>query len=182
MKKALLLLAPGFEEIEALGTCDVLRRLGIEVTLAGVSGIKVAGSHGIKVEADAELKDLDSNEYDALILPGGMPGAENLLAHKDLVREFCGEGRVVAAICAAPMVLSAAGVLHGRNFTMYPGFEKYLNEGEEPTGNAVEYDGNIVTAKGPGSTVFFAAAIGRLLDVPAERTGEVLDSMHIIVG
>ena len=118
MAKVLLLLAPGFEEIEALGTCDVLRRLGVEVTLAALDGREVAGAHGVRVVADAELAALEVAKFDAVVLPGGMPGAVNLLAVKDLVRDFAEKGKVTAAICAAPLVLSAAGVLKGRTFTM----------------------------------------------------------------
>ena len=180
MKKVLLLLASGFEEIEALGTCDVLRRLGVEVTLAALSGREVAGAHGIRVLADAELGGINADDFDALILPGGMPGAVNLLTVKDLVLEFAREGKITAAICAAPIVLSAAGVLRGRTFTMYPGFEKYLNDGEVPTGGAVECDGTVVTGRGPGATSFFAAEVARALGVPAERIGRTLEAMFVI--
>jgi len=177
MSKVLLLLAPGFEEIEALGTCDVLRRLGVEVTLAALDEREVAGAHGMKIVADALLDGLDPEPFDAVVLPGGMPGAVNLLAAKDLVLAFAREGKVTAAICAAPIVLSAAGVLKGRTFTMYPGFGKYLGPGEEPTGRLVESDGTVVTGKGPGATFFFAAAVARALGVDPVSTGEVLSSM-----
>jgi len=177
MSKVLLLLAPGFEEIEALGTCDVLRRLGMEVTTAALKGREVAGAHGIRVVADAELKDVDAGSFDAVVLPGGMPGAVNLLEAKDLVLAFAREGKVTAAICAAPLVLSAAGLLKGRTFTMYPGMGKYLAPGEEPTGRLVECDGTVVTGKGPGATFFFAAAVARALGAAPEATGEVLASM-----
>ena len=177
MSKVLLLLAPGFEEIEALGTCDVLRRLGIEVTMAALEGREVAGAHGIRVAADAALDQVKPDDFDAVALPGGMPGAVNLLAVKDLVLAFAREGKVTAAICAAPIVLSAAGVLKGRTFTMYPGFGKYLNPGEEPTGRLVESDGTVVTGKGPGATFFFAAAVARALGATPQATGEVLASM-----
>ena len=177
MSKVLLLLAPGFEEIEALGTCDVLRRLNVDVTMAALEDREVAGAHGVRVVADAELKNIDPADFDAVVLPGGMPGAVNLLAAKDLVLAFAREGKVTAAICAAPLVLSAAGVLQGRTFTMSPGMGKYLAPGEEPTGRLVECDGTVVTGKGPGATFFFAAAVARALGVAPQATGEVLASM-----
>ena len=177
MSKILLLLAPGFEEIEALGTCDVLRRLGMEVTTAALNGREVAGAHGIRVAADAELGNVDAAGFDAVVLPGGMPGAVNLLAAKDLVREFARGGKITAAICAAPIVLSAAGVLANRTFTMYPGMGKYLKPGEEPTGRPVESDGTVVTGKGPGATFLFAAAVARALGATPKATDEVLSSM-----
>ena len=177
MSKILLLLAPGFEEIEALGTCDVLRRLDMEVTMAALNGREVAGAHGVRVAADAELKDVDAEKFDAAVLPGGMPGAVNLLAVKDLVRDFARKGKVTAAICAAPLVLSAAGLLAGRTFTMYPGMGKYLKPGEEPTGRPFESDGTVVTGKGPGATFLFAAAVARALGATPKATDEVLSSM-----
>ena len=178
-KKIMLLLAPGFEEIEALGTCDVLRRLKFDVTLTALSGKEVAGAHGMRVAADAELGKLDRENFDAVVFPGGMPGAVNLLAVKDIARDFAAAGKVVAAICAAPIVLSAAGVLQGRAFTMYPGFGKYLHPGEAPTGRLVEVDGKIVTGKGPGATFFFAAAVARALGATPAETGDVLSSMFV---
>ena len=178
-KKVLLLLAPGFVEIEALGTCDVLRRLKFDVVLAALSGREVSGAHGMRVAADAELGALDKESFDAVVFPGGLPGATNLLAVKDLAREFADRGKVVAAICAAPIVLSAAGVLKGRAFTMYPGFGEYLGKDEEPTGRPVEVDGNIVTGKGPGATFFFAAALARALGAAPAETGGVLSAMFV---
>lgn len=177
MSKVLVLLAPGFEEIEALGTCDVLRRLGLEVTTAALNDREVGGAHGVRVVADAELAALDIAAFDAVVLPGGMPGAVNLLAVKDLVRDFADKGKVTAAICAAPLVLSAAGLLEGRTFTMYPGMGKYLKPGEHPTGRMVETDGTVVTGKGPGATFLFAAAVARALGVEPRATGEVLGAM-----
>ncbi len=179
MKKIMLLLAPGFEEIEALGTCDVLRRLGLDVALTALSGSKVIGAHGIQVAAEAAAGDLDPADFAAVVLPGGMPGAVNLLSARDLVAQFHASGKVTAAICAAPIVLSAAGVLRGRRFTMYPGFGDYLAPDEIPTGRLVERDGGVITGKGPGATVFFAAEVARALGIPAERTAQELAAMFV---
>lgn len=166
MKKVLLLLADGFEEIEALGTADILRRLGIEVVLAGLEKLTVTGAHGMVITADTELSAAAAEDFDCVFLPGGMPGAANL-DKSDLVTRVLNtvndRNGIIAAICAAPFVLAKRGLLNGRKFTMYPGFESELG-GLTYTSNPAETDGNIVTGKGPGAVFEFsrqlAAALG----------------------
>jgi 4-methyl-5(b-hydroxyethyl)-thiazole monophosphate biosynthesis len=159
MKNAALFLANGFEEIEALGTVDILRRAEIQVKTISVTGdLKVIGAHQIPVIADALFDEMNFSNIDVLILPGGMPGASNLNAHdglKKLLAKQAAEGKQVAAICAAPLVLGGLGLLKGKNATCYPGFEAQLL-GANITGKNVTVDGNITTGKGPGLVFDFA--------------------------
>lgn len=161
-----LFLATGFEEIEAIGTADILRRAGLDLQLVSVTGeLTVTGAHGIGIEADALFEDVDFFETDLLVLPGGMPGAANLAAHSDLcerLRDHAYLGRPVAAICAAPLVLGRLGLLEGKRATCYPGFEGEL-EGATCTGALVEVDGNIVTGKGPAAVFEFGYALVELM-------------------
>jgi len=174
MQKILLILADGFEEIEALGTADILRRLKFEVVLAGLTARNVTASHGVRVTADALLAEIDPAEFAAAVLPGGLPGATNLRADdrvRDLLRSFHSAGKVTAAICAAPIVLARAGLLDNCRFTMYPaeGLFQYLGAGLRPLPDLAVTDGTVVTGKGPGATPAFAAAIARALGL-AEKT------------
>ena len=159
MKKVALFLANGFEEIEALGTIDILRRAEIEVTTVSISEQKeVTGAHNIGVLADKLFGEIDFSQFDVLVLPGGMPGAKNLNEHEELkkqVTHFAENGKQVAAICAAPMVLGGLNLLKGKKATAYPGFEDKLI-GAEITGEKTVVDGNIITGKGPGLVFDFA--------------------------
>ena len=167
-----LFLADGFEEIEALATVDVLRRCGIEVqTVSVTEEIIVEGAHGVGVVADELLESVDVTDSEALILPGGMPGAEtlaNTLKLQEILKVHAAKGGLCCAICAAPMVLGRLGLLKGRRATCYPGFEKFL-EGAEYTATAVEEDGSFITANGPSSAVDFACAIGKKLGADVEN-------------
>lgn len=162
MKKAFVFLATGFEEMEAIGITDILRRGGIEArTVSITTERKVTGSHGIEVTADLLLTEADFVDADALILPGGLPGSKNLNACeplKELLLEQYRQGKTVAAICAAPLVLGGLGLLKGRKATCYPGFEPTMI-GAEATGNAVEKDGPVITGRGPGLVQPFAVAL-----------------------
>ena len=162
MKKAIVFLANGFEEMEALGTVDILRRGGIEVTTVSITAdLVVTGAHNVPVTADKTLDNVVLNEADALILPGGMPGASNLNSSeplKEALLQQYREGRIVAAICAAPMVLGGLGLLKDRNATCYPGFEPKLI-GANVTGEAVEISDNVITGRGPGLVMNFALAL-----------------------
>ena len=162
MKTIYVFLAEGFEEIEALTPVDVLRRAGLNVeTVSVMDEREVIGAHGVPVVADILFEEVNEADAEMLVLPGGMPGASNLDEHEglsELIHLFASEGRALAAICAAPMVLGKRGVLDGRRATCYPGFESYL-DGAEYTGSLVETDGNIITGKGPGAAMDFAFTI-----------------------
>lgn len=174
-----IFLADGFEEIEALATVDILRRCGIDVQMVSTTGKRlITGAHGIPVMSDALLRRSEYADCDGIILPGGMPGAKNLLQSEALRKALlshAAERKLIAAICAAPIVLGLNGLLKGRRATCYPGFEEDLREAE-CTGRPVEEDGNIITAYGPAAARDFAAAIARRF-VPDETVDRVLHDM-----
>lgn len=164
MKQVAVLLAPGFEEGEALLTVDILRRAGITCHTLGIDGNPtVTGSHGITVVADKILDDTITG-YDMIVLPGGMPGAENLKNSERViaaVRAFDRDpAKHVAAICAAPMVLKAAGITAGRRLTSYPA-EKYIALFDDSSycDDLVVIDGRMITSRGPATTFAFAFAL-----------------------
>lgn len=181
MKKVTLFLANGFEEIEALGTIDILRRAGIPVQTVSITNEKnVTGAHHITVLADAIFREVDFTNVDVLILPGGMPGAKNLNEHEELKRKIkvhAEKGKVVAAICAAPLVLGGLGLLEGKKATCYPGFEDQLI-GAKVTGNKVSVDKNIITGKGPGLVFEFALELVETI-IGAEIRKEVQEGLLI---
>lgn len=150
-------LADGFEEIEAVTIVDILRRAGCTVTTAGLKKKDVTGAHAINVQADTTLKQLPPS-YDGLILPGGMPGTDNLLRSSQVlsfVQDTFNNGLLCGAICAAPIVLGKAGILDGRRATCYPGYEDQLT-GARYIEAAVVRDRNIVTSRGVGTALAFA--------------------------
>lgn len=155
-----VLFADGFEEIEAITLVDVLRRAEIEVLMTGVKGHSVIGAHAIRMEMDTILAELPA-DLDGVILPGGMPGAKNLAENPavlTLIRELSAQNKWIAAICAAPIALSAAGILQNRRITCYPSFEQQMPEAQY-TGAVVETDGQIITARGPGAAFAFALTL-----------------------
>ena len=162
MSKAYLFLADGFETVEALAPVDVMRRAGIEVVTVSIMGRKeVISAQDVTVLADTLFEDTCYNDADALILPGGGVGTDNLSAHMPLrskLAEAHAKGKLVAAICAAPMVFGRMGILEGKKATCYPGCESDLF-GATYTAAPVEQDGNIVTACGPGASFYFGFAI-----------------------
>ncbi len=156
-----VLLAEGFEEVEALAPVDVMRRCNIDVAIAGVGGREICGAHSIGVCADLNAEDIDFDTVDGIILPGGMPGTLNLQKNEGVMRllDYCmSNGLLVAAICAAPMILGDAGYLKGREAVCFPGFEEHLT-GAEISDAGVVTSGNIITAKGAGAALAFGAAI-----------------------
>ncbi len=155
-------MATGFEDIEALGTLDVLRRAGLDARTVSMTGDRmVATAHGVKVMSDELFEEADFGAAQMVVLPGGLPGAANLDAHAGLaevLKDFHKQGKHIAAICAAPMVLGHLGLLEGLKATCYPGFEEHLG-GAAAEGNPVEVAGKIITGKGPGLTFDFALAL-----------------------
>ena len=168
MKRVLVPLAEGFEEIEAVTVVDLLRRANIEVRTAALAGRRVTGSHGITLEADLGLDGVRAADYDMIVLPGGMPGADHLKRDARVVRllqEFASTGRYAAAICAAPGVLAHAGLLDGREATSFPGFlGKDSAPGIRLNDAPVVIDGKVVTSRGPGTAIDFALALIALLE------------------
>lgn len=154
-------LADGFEEIEALTVVDVLRRAEIPVLSVGIGGSAIEGSHGITVSADIEIEAVETGEIEALVLPGGMPGTENLWKSarlRGILESAFKNGLHIFAICAAPIILGRLGFLKNRKATCFPGFEKELL-GAEITPCGVCPDGNIITARGPGAALPFSYKI-----------------------
>ena len=168
MSRVLVPLAEGFEEIEAVTVVDVLRRAGIEVHTASLDGPRVTGSHGVTVLADKALDAVVADEYDMVVLPGGMPGAEHLKNDPrviSLLRRFAAEGRYTAAICAAPGVLAHAGLLEERAATSFPGFLKADSApGIRLRDDAVVVDGKVVTSRGAGTAMEFGLVLIDLLE------------------
>ncbi len=163
MAKVLVPLANGFEEIEAISIIDVLKRAGIDVTVAGLNSIEVVGAYAkIPMKTDTLLENINIEEYDMMVLPGGLPGAE-YLAKSDLVKKYINilneKGKYVGAICAAPWALKEAGVLEGKKHTNYPGFEEKTGVEGYVSDQKVVVDGNVLTSRGPGTAICFALEI-----------------------
>ncbi|MDD3355431.1 MAG: DJ-1/PfpI family protein [Dysgonamonadaceae bacterium] len=171
MKKVVVFLAEGFEEIEAISIIDILRRAEVAVTTVSVTGDQtVKGAHNIPVEADKLFDNVNFADYNMLVLPGGMPGAKNLNEHegvKSQLKEFA-ENKFIGAICAAPMVLGNMGLLKGKRATCYPGFEAELIEATV-THEPVTIDGNIITGKGPAFAISFSLQLIETLVGKAAR-------------
>jgi len=172
-RNAIVVFAEGFEEIEAVTPADVLRRAGVDVALVGLDAMQVCGAHGIKFEMDRTLEREET--ADAIILPGGMPGAEGLAASSrllDVLRAQSSAGRFIAAICASPgLVLGAHGFLKGKRATCYPGFESHFGPGAVYVEQDVVRDGNVITSRGPGTAFAFGLELARVLagDAVAEE-------------
>ena len=159
-KRALLVLADGFEEIEAFAPFDILKRAGVDVLLTGLSAKEIKSARGAKILTDTILDEKDLS-FDAVIFPGGSTGAENLSKSekaKNLIRKMHEDGKIIAAICASPaVVLEPTGILKGKKVTGYPGTLKDSAE------DAVCVDGNIVTSKGPGTAHLFGFKLAEIL-------------------
>lgn len=158
-------LAPGFEEVEAIASVDVLRRAEYQVKTVGIGGKKVTGSHGVEITADIVDSEVTTDDMELVLLPGGMPGTLNL-EKSPIVQaslDYCvREGKYIAAICAAPSILGRRGDLKGKEAICFPGFESQLH-GAKIAESAVCVDGKIITGKGPGVTLAFALKIVEML-------------------
>lgn len=178
--KVIVFLADGFEEIEALTVVDYLRRMDIQVdTLSITEEREVEGAHKIRVLSDKnidEIKNLDS--YEGVIIPGGLPGATNLRDDDkviDIVEKMYKNNKLIAAICAGPIVLEKAGILEGKKTTSYPGFEDQLGSAIYKKDNVVK-DGNIITSRGPALAVDFTIEITEYL-LGKERADELKEDI-----
>ncbi len=158
---AIVPLADGFEELEAVTIIDILRRVNISVTTLFLQNNPVIGSHNIAITADANIDDISSEKYSLIVLPGGQPGSTNLKNDAriiSLIKEICSTSGYAAALCAAPIVLAASGVLEGKKATCYPGYEAEL-KGATVISDTVVHDGNVITSKGPGTAIPFVLKI-----------------------
>lgn len=174
MSRVLLPLAEGFEELEAVTIVDLLRRARIEVLLAGLQPGPVRGSRGTVIVPDTDLDTALEQEFDMVVLPGGQPGATNL--QKDarirvLLQDMSGQHKPTAAICAAPAVLAAAGLLDGRRATAFPGaIDPAAHPAITLSDEAVVRDGNFITSRGPGTAMDFALALIEILSGDETRS------------
>ncbi|MBI9104049.1 MAG: DJ-1/PfpI family protein [Spirochaetales bacterium] len=166
MKKVIVFLADGFEEVEAVTPIDFLRRAECDVFIAGVTGKMVEGAHGLLVEADGLISDIPQ-DADAVVIPGGMPGAENIAdsaAALNIISSVFDRGGLVASICASPgVVLSRIPILNTRKATCYPGFQKYFPDDATYLEESVVVDGNLITSRGPGTALSWAIELVKYL-------------------
>ena len=167
MAKALVFLASGFEEIETVTIVDVLRRAGVDVTVAGLAPNIVEGKHGMRIVPDKSIDDVPVEDFDAFVVPGGNPGYKNLRNDPrviNMVKKAFDSNKLVAAICAGPTVLSDAGILKGKACTIYPGMDEELEAGGgKPKQDMVVVDGNIITSRGPATALPFALKLAEKL-------------------
>lgn len=186
MAKVYEFLATGFEDIEALIPLDIMRRAGVDFKTVSITGdLYVESAHGVSIKADMLIEDADMSDADLIMLPGGLPGATNLNAHngvKKAIIEQNARGKMIGAICAAPMVLGGIGLLQGRCATCYPGFEKYL-EGAEYTHELCTVDGNITTGEGPAAALPYAyTLLAALTDrQTADQVAEGMMYKHLML-
>lgn len=174
--KVAVLLAEGFETIEALTTVDILRRAGVECHTFAIKNQEVTTSHHITLKADKVFNE-EIKDYDVVVLPGGMPGAVNLRDDErviNLLKEFNSKKKIIAAICAGPISLGKAGISEGKNVTCYPGFEEQLGNCNYQK-ELVVIDRNIITGRGPAAAIPFAFEI--LKQIAPEKVDEIKKAM-----
>ena len=180
-EQVVVVLAHGFEEIEAVTPIDVLRRAGLDVVVAGVGATSVQGAHGVTYQCDIALEEIQSTPS-AIVLPGGLPGSENLgksEAVKELTLRVHESGGICAAICAAPaLTLAKFGLLDGCTATCYPSFEKEFDPSTKHSEDRVVVDGNIVTSRGAGTSLEFSLKLAAILAGPT--TAEQLKGQMLV--
>lgn len=175
-----IILGNGFEESEALVPADLLRRAGVEVALTALQGQEVTGGHGITVKADLELSQVDPDDVDLIFLPGGLGGVEAISACPQaltMIRAIYEKGRYVTAICAAPTILAALGLLEGRKAVCYPGMEAQMAGAVIQKGTPVVTDGTLITGEAAGSAFPFGLKLVELLKGSAAAE-KVRESVH----
>jgi 4-methyl-5(b-hydroxyethyl)-thiazole monophosphate biosynthesis len=165
MKRVLMPLADGFEEIESVTIVDMLRRAGVEVVVAGVKRGELVGSRNVRLLPDKLLEDVKDQDFDMVVLPGGQPGVDNLRKNQTVLatlKKMDQKKKLIGAICAAPLALRDAGLIEGHRFTSYPGFEGEIHGGKFDAARVV-VDGRLVTSRGPGTAMEFALKLVEIL-------------------
>lgn len=180
MKKVVVFFATGFEEVEGLAVVDILRRAGVSVDICSLNGEYVTGSHNITIKSDILIENIDIDQYQCIVLPGGLPGATNLRDDEriiEFIKSFDEKGKLIAAICAAPIVLERAGIIRDREVTSYPGSlensEKF-NYKEE----IVVRSENLITSRGPATVLEFAYSILNAMDLK-EKADALREGMMV---
>lgn len=181
MGKAIILIADGFEEIEALSVVDILRRANIICDICSIKNKYVIGSHNITIGADITIDKVDFDEYSCLILPGGMPGSLNLQNNNIViqsVKDFMINNKIIAAICAAPIILNEAEIINSKKVTSHPSVIEKLGKS-----NYIESvticDNNIITSRGPATAIYFALEILKKMNVSQDKINELKKSMMV---
>jgi len=165
MAKIIVPISNGFEEIEAISIIDICRRAQIDVTIAALENIETIGAHNIKITADCMINEINENEFDMIILPGGLPNAFTLAENEkvqSLLKDFKNNDKNIGAICAAPYALHKANVLN-ENFTCYPSFEEKIRVNGYQSDIPVVKDGKVITSRGPGTAINFALEVVKIL-------------------
>ncbi len=162
MPRVLVPVADGSEEMEMITIVDILRRADFDVTIASLTGEMIVASRGTKIVPDCSMEDAQARDFDLVVLPGGMPGADHLgkdTRVQEILKKTADDGHLVGAICAAPRVLAQAGLLDGKRATCYPGFLDGISASVASMGQAIERDGNVITSRAAGTAVDFALAL-----------------------
>jgi len=180
MPRVAVVLADGFEEVEAMSIVDVLRRAEIETVVAGLHDGHIISARKVKVIPDTVIDTIKADDFDMFVLPGGQPGADNMNGDarvRELIKSFYAKGKRISAICAAPIVLAGAGILQGKRVTSYPTYKDKLGNVIYEEKTVVE-DGNILTSRGPGTALDFALAIVARL-VSKEKAQKIKEAMLV---